>query len=116
MQMLIVLCLVVIGAIGTVLMKVGAEKVVYDRGAMGALYSAVANPHLVGGIALQLVPLLGWTILLKTMPLTKLQPMVALTYVVTPVLAVLLLGESLPSLRLAGIGLIVVGVILVSMS
>lgn len=116
MQTLAVLVLVVIGAVGTVLMKVGAEKIAYDRGAAGVLQSACQNWHLLIGIALQLVPLAGWTVLLKTMPLTKLQPMIALTYVVTPLLAVLLLGETMTPYRVAGIGLIVVGVILVGMS
>lgn len=116
MQIMAVLLLVLIGAVGTVLMKVGAEKVAYDRGVAGVIQSVSTNAHLLVGIALQLVPLAGWTVLLKTMPLTKLQPMIALTYVVTPALAVLLLGEHMSMERIAGIGLIVAGVVLVGMS
>lgn len=68
------------------------------------------------GFILQMIPLVSWVVLLKYMPLTKLQPMIALTYVVTPVLAVLFLGEHVGTLRMAGIGLIVLGVVLVSAS
>lgn len=113
MQILIVTLLVLVGAVGTLLMKIGAEKVVYGEGWGVMFRSATVNSALLGGIVLQLIPLAGWTVLLKTMPLTKLQPMIALTYVVTPVLAVLVLGEVVPAQRMMGILLIVVGVILV---
>lgn len=116
MQTLAIILLVLIGAVGTVLMKVGAEKIPYDRGVAGVLQSLCQNWYLLVGIVLQLVPLAGWTVLLKSMPLTKLQPMIALTYVVTPLLAVLLLGETMTPNRVAGIGLIVAGVVLVGMS
>lgn len=115
MQFLAVLLLVAVGAVGTLLMKVGAERVVYGEGSAALLRSLVMNAPLLCGIVLQLIPLAGWTVLLKTMPLTKLQPMIALTYVVTPVLAVLVLGEVLPAQRVLGIVLIVAGVILVGM-
>lgn len=115
MQFMAVLLLVAVGAVGTLLMKVGAERVVYGEGSAALLRSLIMNAPLLGGIVLQLIPLAGWTVLLKTMPLTKLQPMIALTYVVTPVLAVLVLGEVLPAQRVLGIVLIVAGVILVGM-
>jgi drug/metabolite transporter (DMT)-like permease len=115
MQFMVVILLVAVGAVGTLLMKVGAERVVYGEGLAALLRSLVTNSPLVVGILLQLLPLAGWTVLLKTMPLTKLQPMIALTYVVTPVLAVLVLGEVLTAQRIAGIVLIVAGVILVGM-
>ncbi|CAM4407974.1 hypothetical protein CR156_22520 [Stenotrophomonas lactitubi] len=116
MQLLLVFGLVLLGACGTVLLKVGAERVTYADGLMPMLLSAVKNAPLVSGFILQMIPLVSWVVLLKFMPLTKLQPMIALTYVVTPVLAVLFLGEQVGPLRMAGIGLIVLGVVLVSAS
>lgn len=116
MQLLIVFGLVILGACGTVLLKVGAERVVYSDGLWALLSSALKNPALVAGFTMQMIPLVAWVVLLKYMPLTKLQPMIALTYVVTPVLAVLFLGEQVGALRATGIGLIVVGVVLVSAS
>lgn len=114
MELVAVAALVVLGAFGTLLMKIGAGGVVYDRGAWVLVHSVITNLPLLAGIGIQLVPLAGWTVLLKTMPLTKLQPMIALTYVVTPLLAYLFLNESLTSLRLLGIAFIVVGVMLVA--
>lgn len=116
MQFLSVFLLVLVGACGTVLMKVGAERVVYERNFSAVFMSLATNWALIAGIGLQLVPLVGWTVMLKTMPLSKLQPMIALTYVVTPLFAVLFLGESVPLGRMLGIGLIVAGVVLVGVA
>lgn len=116
MQIIIVVCLVFIGAIGTLLLKIGASDLSYGQGLFKTLLSVLKSPPLLCGVGLQFIPLTGWIVLLKTMPLTKLQPMIALTYVVTPLLAVLVLGEHLTLMRLLGIGIIVVGVALVSMS
>jgi drug/metabolite transporter (DMT)-like permease len=113
MQTIVIVLLVMVGAVGTLLMKIGAERVVYGEGSAALLRSLAMNSALLGGVALQFVPLAGWTVLLKTMPLTKLQPMIALTYVVTPVLAVIVLGESLSIQRMVGIAFIVIGVALV---
>lgn len=116
MQLLIVAGLVILGAFGTLLLKIGSVRVVYSDGLMPMLNSALRNPPLVIGMIMQMIPLVSWVVLLKFMPLTKLQPMIALTYVITPVLAVLFLGEQVSALRAAGIALIVVGVVLVSAS
>lgn len=116
MQLLLVFGLVLLGACGTLLLKLGAGKVVYSEGIWVMLSTMLRNPALVIGMIMQMIPLVGWVVLLKYMPLTKLQPMIALTYVITPALAVLFLGEHMGALRAAGIGLIVVGVLLVSAS
>jgi len=116
MQLLIVFGLVILGAFGTLLLKIGAGKVHYSQGVGPLLESAFRNPPLVAGMIMQMIPLVAWVVLLKYMPLTKLQPMIALTYVVTPILAIIFLGEQLGPLRATGIGLIVLGVLLVSAS
>ncbi|TMN19312.1 EamA family transporter [Pseudoxanthomonas sp. X-1] len=116
MQTLLVFALVLLGACGTVLLKAGAGRVIYSEGLAVALKTILTNPALLLGMVMQIIPLVSWVVLLKFMPLTKLQPMIALTYVVTPVLAVLFLGEHISQLRMIGIGLIVLGVILVSAS
>ncbi|WP_369934235.1 EamA family transporter [Xanthomonas tesorieronis] len=116
MIFLLVFFLVGLGACGTILLKIGAERVVYSDGMVVLLATALKNPSLVAGMIMQMIPLVSWVVLLKFMPLTKLQPMIALTYVVTPVMAVLFLGEHIGPLRASGIALIVLGVVLVSAS
>jgi drug/metabolite transporter (DMT)-like permease len=116
MQLALVFSLVLLGACGTVLLKIGADKVTYSQGLGTLIWTAFRNPPLVSGMIMQIIPLLAWVVLLKFMPLTKLQPMIALTYAVTPVLAVFFLGEQVGAMRAGGICLIVLGVLLVSAS
>lgn len=57
-----------------------------------------------------------WVIGLSRVPVSQAYPMLSLGYVATALLAWWLLGESLSGTRLAGIGVILVGVFLVSRS
>lgn len=116
MLYLLVVFMVALGAFGTLLLKIGAEKVIYTEGALVLIRTVAGNPILLVGMVMQVIPLVSWVVLLKFMPLTKLQPMIALTYVITPLLAVVFLGEHVGGLRAAGIAMIVIGVVLVGMS
>lgn len=52
-----------------------------------------------------------WMAILKDMPLSRAFPMTGLAYVTVPLLAWLVLGESIDLTRACGIGLIVAGVV-----
>ena len=52
-----------------------------------------------------------WMVILKDMPLSRAFPMTGLAYVTVPLLAWLVLGESIDLTRACGIGLIVAGVV-----
>ena len=54
-----------------------------------------------------------YVITLRQLELSVVEPMFALVFVVVPLAAMLILGEHLPPLRIAGLVLIFVGVILV---
>ena len=64
------------------------------------------------GIAALVAGLL-YIIALRQLELSVAQPLFALVFVVVPLAAALVLGEPLPPLRIAGLVLIVVGIILV---
>lgn len=74
----------------------------------------VANPWVIGGTALNaafyvlFLAVLSWTGVTVALPLT------ALEYAAAAVLSVLILKESVPPLRWAGIGLVILGVVIVS--
>jgi drug/metabolite transporter (DMT)-like permease len=76
----------------------------------------VANPWVIGGTALNagfyvlFLAVLSWTGVTVALPLT------ALEYAAAAVLSVLILKESVPPLRWAGIGLVILGVVIVSYS
>lgn len=54
-----------------------------------------------------------YVILLRHLELSVLQPLFALVFAVVPLTAMFILGEQLPPLRIAGLVLIVLGVVLV---
>jgi drug/metabolite transporter (DMT)-like permease len=76
----------------------------------------VSTPFVAGGLGLYCLGAVAWLSVLSRVPLSIAYPNLALTYAFTPVLAWLLLGESVTSLRWVGISIICLGVIVVSRS
>lgn len=72
------------------------------------------HPFILGGLALYGVGAVSWITVLSRIPLSLAYPIVALSYALTPLLAWVLLGESMPTLRWLGIGIIGIGVLVVS--
>lgn len=68
---------------------------------------------IVAGIALWSVSTLAWIVVLGRVELSYAYLVGSLNYVVVPLAAVALLGESMPPARLAGMLAILVGVVLV---
>lgn len=115
-QLGLVLTCVLLGAVGGVMLKAGAVKVDYSRGLLTAARQGLTEPLLLGGVLLYAIPLVAYVVLLKTIPLSVLQPVLALTYVVAPLLAWVLGYEPVPPLRWVGIGVIIAGVVIVAQS
>ena len=77
------------------------------------LISVGSNYYLWLGGFCYVFPIIIWVYLLKTIELTKLQPLLAVVYIYTVIFAIFFLGEQ-PSLqRLFGISLVVLGVFVV---
>jgi drug/metabolite transporter (DMT)-like permease len=111
----------VVGGLGHVLlakgMRIGGDLTEVGAGRLGAmLWSALTNPWVVAGVALQAAFFLLYLVLLSRADLTQVLPLTALDYVVVALLAQLVLTEAVTGVRWAGILLIVVGVALVSRS
>ena len=115
----LILLAVVVGTSGQLTLKIGMGQV----GRIGdvaiarlpALVAQVAlNPLVVVGLGLYVLGAVVWLVVLSRIPLSLAQPVLALMYVLTPIMAWLLLGESLPITRCLGIATIVAGVALVA--
>ena len=104
------------GALGAVFLKNGANALVFDRGLFTALTSGLLNVRIVVGLVFYLVPSAIFIYLLRFHELSKLQPLVAITYVITPILSMIFLRESVGLMRWIGIAFIVTGITLVSQS
>jgi multidrug transporter EmrE-like cation transporter len=76
----------------------------------------VLEPRIIAGIACYAVSLVVWILALAKTPVSVAYPMVSLGFALNALLAWWLLGEAVTPMRMAGIGIIIVGVILVARS
>ena len=74
------------------------------------------EPHILGGLACYVVSVVVWVVALSKVPVSIAYPMLSIGYVVNAIAAYYLLGEAVTPMRLAGIGIIVVGVFVVARS
>jgi multidrug transporter EmrE-like cation transporter len=74
------------------------------------------EPRIVGGTACYALSLVFWIMALSRVPVSIAYPMVSLGFALNALLAWWLLGEAVTPMRMAGIGVIIVGVVLVARS
>ncbi len=80
------------------------------------VWSAVSNPWVLLGVALQACFFVMYLALLSRAAVSQLLPMTSLDYIVVALLAHAFLAEAVTAVRWAGIACIVIGVFLVSQS
>ena len=74
------------------------------------------EPHILGGLACYVISVVVWVIALSRVPVSIAYPMLSIGYVVNALAAWALLGETVTTMRMAGIAVIVVGVFMVARS
>lgn len=112
MRMWPLLVMVLLASIGQVLLKLSVS----GRGAMTGIrdyLGLLTNFHFIAGISLYILTTIGWMWALKTFPLSKAYPVLALSFVVVPLLAWYFFGEKLNATHILGMALILVGVSLI---
>jgi drug/metabolite transporter (DMT)-like permease len=72
------------------------------------------EPRIIIALILYIIPLILWIWLLKSLPITILQPAMSLTYIITALFAYLFLGETPSIYRCIGLALVIIGVIIIS--
>ena len=117
--LLLVMVAVVLGGVGHVMLAKGmkpvGDLVEAPSGRLGGMVArALGSPWIILGVALQALFFFMYLALLSRTEVSQLLPLTALDYIVVALLAQWLLGEVVTPARWAGIGLIVVGVALVS--
>lgn len=110
---------ILMGAFGGILMKLGAKNIgSVEINSIGSAFNFVlhlfTSPVLLGGMVLYFLSAVIWAYLLTKLDISFVQPILALTYVVTPILALVLLHENVPMARWAGIVIIIIGVAIVA--
>jgi multidrug transporter EmrE-like cation transporter len=111
---------VLLNAGGQLLLKAGARALEGVTLSFGHLWVIIVrmllNPPIVCGLACYAISVVAWTLALVRVPVSVAYPMLSIGYVVNAVAAWWLWSENLSATRLAGIGIIILGVWLVAHS
>jgi multidrug transporter EmrE-like cation transporter len=116
----LVLTGVMLNAAAQLLLKAGTNAIGHFEFRLANLLpiglKVALEPHILGGLACYAVSVVVWILALSRVEVSIAYPMLSLGYVVNAVAAWWLFGEVLNATRLAGIGVIIVGVVLVARS
>ena len=112
-----IICLLIVYAVlmscGQILFKLAANSGAYFP-KIGSAFAAYLNPYFLIAITLYFGLTVFWIWLIKFVPLSKAYPIVAISFVVTPLLAQVILAENLPKDLLVGSFLIITGIYLIT--
>jgi undecaprenyl phosphate-alpha-L-ara4N flippase subunit ArnE len=98
----------VLAAAGQVLLKIGVSGATTPAGFI--------NLRVVGGLTCYVLGTVLWLIALSRMPLSRVYPFTILTFVIVYVAAVMLLGERLTASLVAGLVLVLSGLVIIATS
>jgi multidrug transporter EmrE-like cation transporter len=111
---------VFLNAVAQLLLKAGTNAVgqfEFNAGNIVPVGMRLAlEPHILGGMACYVVSLVVWIMALSRVEVSIAYPMLSIGYVLNAVAAWYLFGEAVSMARLAGIGIIIIGVYIVARS
>ena len=79
-------------------------------------WKLATEPHIIGGVGCYVISVIVWIMALSRVEVSIAYPMLSIGYVVNALAAWYLFGEAVTLTRLAGIGIIIVGVYIVARS
>jgi drug/metabolite transporter (DMT)-like permease len=117
----LILASVILGVSGQLCLKAGMGQVgELSASGIAAIVQTtlrvLTTPLVFLGLALYVISAGFWLIVLADVDLSLAYPMLALNFILIPLAAQFLLGEQIPTLRWFGVGIIFVGVAVVSQS
>ena len=95
---------------------VGAGPIALDLSSLPTLRALLLSGWVFAGLACYLVSVLAWILALSRVEVSVAYPMLSLGYIVTAIAGWILFDEALTPMRLAAIGLIILGVCVLSAS
>lgn len=120
LSFMLVLIGVLLNAAAQLLLKAGTNSVgtfaFSLENALPVGWKLATEPHIVGGLACYVVSVIVWIMALSRVEVSIAYPMLSVGYVVNAIAAWYLFGEAVTPTRLAGIGIIVLGVYVVARS
>lgn len=112
---LLLLVAVSLGAAGQICLKIGVNMLGGGASPLTVL-KGIFTPYVLSGFVLYGLSSLLYLVALSRLDLSYAYPFVALSFVLVTVLSWRILGETLPGLRIAGLALIMAGVLTVAAS
>jgi len=117
--LVLILISVMLSAGGQLSMKNGVSSLgklgVSDIIAPAMMFKVISNPMIILGVFLYGVASIFWLAILSRAELSYAYPMIAISYVVTSVIAWVLFKENLTLIRFLGIIMIIAGVYVISL-
>jgi multidrug transporter EmrE-like cation transporter len=111
---------VMLNAGAQLLLKAGTNSVgvfEFSRDNIGPVgWKLATEPHIIGGLACYVISVVVWVIALSRVEVSVAYPLLSVGYVVNAIAAWYLFGEAVTPMRMAGIGIIIIGVCLVTRS
>lgn len=115
--LLLALVSILLSSVGQLLLKQGLNSLQNPGlSALSFLLTALTNLTVLSGLAAYGLGAIVWLLALRQSPLSLIYPLVSLSYVAVAAGSVLLLGEAMPPQRIAGLAVIILGVVLVARS
>ncbi len=116
----LVLTGVLLNAAAQLLLKAGTNAIGhFEYSAANVLpigLKVAQQPHILGGLVCYAISVVVWILALSRVEVSIAYPMLSLGYVVNAAAAYFLFGEDVNAMRMAGIFVIIVGVVLVARS
>ena len=120
LSLALILSGVLLNAVAQLLLKAGTNAVghfAFEAGNIIPVSLKLAmQPYIVGGIVCYVVSLVVWIMALSRVPVSIAYPMLSIGYAINAFIAYHWFGEPLSAQKLLGIGLIIIGVVLVTRS
>ncbi len=115
-NLVLIIATVCLNTAGQFMMKAGINKIgeIGISDLIGSFSRIVTSPYIIGGFCSYAVSAVLWIMILSRAELSWAFPMVSLSYVITALLAPVLLYESFSVQRFVGVIVICIGVFLVS--
>ena len=112
---------VVLGSVGQILLKLGMNQVgKLEVGVttdyISILFRIFSTPLILFALPVYAISLVFWLFVLSRLPLSVAYPLLAMAYVTNPLLACIILHETISIYHFLGIIVICVGVLIISQS
>lgn len=111
---LIILISVCLGSFAQILFKLGVVNLGLTNLNFWETLKIIFSPYILIGLTAFAFSFFLWLKVLAVTPLSFAYPMLSLSYVIVTIASWLLLGESLPLLRVLGLGFIITGISLIA--